>query len=280
MNNKYFSEIVLLTRSYYIEELECWLKWHLDILGFDHIVLFDNESLIDIPKIIEKYKDRVSYHFIQGWPDQHTLYTNYAKQSESQWLITLDDDEYLYVSPKYKGSVHFLLDSLYSQYHKNKYYPLWVNMISKEPMEKREGLFLLSHTYYSYEAFYSLRCVWGKDNRLGKCFINTDFTYQYGKGLSGHIPKCIDGDDDTLLINGSKTKIDLVDNTAINKDCFIAHYQMKSKEDWIRKCNGLSVKSGKCYINISKTFYDRVFKYKNNFKLCTLLVDLFSNISI
>ena len=277
MNKKYFSEIVLLTRSYYTEELECWLKWHLDIIGFDHISLFDNESVIDIPKIIEKYKDRVSYHYIQGWPDQHTLYMNYARQSEAQWLITLDDDEYLYIGPRYNGSVYSLLESLYSQYHKNKYYPLWVNMISKEPMEKREGLFIFSHTCYSYEAFYSLHRVWGKDNRLGKCFINTDYDYLYGRGLSGHLPECINGDNTTLLINGTETREDFVNNNEINRDCFIAHYHMKSKEDWIRKCEGISVKAGRPYSDRSKFLYDRVFKYRSMFQSCYLLRDILFN---
>ena len=101
MSKKYVTEVLLLTRSYHSDELECWLEWYINILGVDHISLFDNESTIDVQGIISKYKDKVSYRSISGWPNQHKLYSDYIKESEAQWVIPLDDDEFLYIGNKY-----------------------------------------------------------------------------------------------------------------------------------------------------------------------------------
>ena len=281
MSKKYLTEALLLTRSYYPDELECWLEWYLNILGFDHIVIFDNDSTIDVQEIIKKYKDRVSYRFLSGWPNQHKLYSDYIKESESQWLIPVDDDEFLYIGDKFNGSVKEFIQTMYSTYNKNKYYSLWVCMVSKEPMEKREGLFINTQDHYSYEAFYNLRRYWGIDNRLGKCFVNTDYSYVYGNhSIAGHIPECLDGDNTTVLVNGNTTNGDWVikDNEDINKDCFIAHYHTKSKEDWIIKCNRCSVRTGKSLLSPrSLSVYDRLYQNKALFKPCTLLKDRWNN---
>ena len=179
MGYKYFTEILLLTRSYYPEELQSWIVWYLDILKADHIVLFDNDSPIDIPSIIKPYTDRIEYHSIQGWPNQHKLYTDYQKESKSQWTIALDDDEYLYLSDKYHHSINEFVSIMDSLYHKNMIYPLWLNMLSEDVLKNHTDLYLNTHTYFSYRAYNKIKMLYCNGNMYGKCFTNNSYSYDY-----------------------------------------------------------------------------------------------------
>ena len=57
MGYKYFTEILLLTRSYYPEELQSWIVWYLDILKILSIDsnLFANSTYIIAKAIKAKY---------------------------------------------------------------------------------------------------------------------------------------------------------------------------------------------------------------------------------
>jgi hypothetical protein len=65
---KYFSEILLLIKSTNINDFKDWLKWHLDTIHFDHIVVFDNDSTVDIKSICDK-DDRIEYHVVHDFPN-------------------------------------------------------------------------------------------------------------------------------------------------------------------------------------------------------------------
>ena len=279
MGKKYFSEIVLLTRSYYPEELQCWIQWHLDILHFDHIVVFDNESPIDIPSIIRPYRDKIEYHYIQGWPNQHRIYTEYSKESQSQWMIALDDDEYLYLSSMYNHSVQTFLEYFADKYKKNMIYPLWLNMLSKDKLVHRASLYINSHTFFSYRAYWNISRHYSNGNMLGKCFINTDYEYDYIDSVTPchHIPRCLNGDDEAVVPDGTFTKSDRVYRPGYIPDCFIAHYQFKTKEDWIRKCNNQLVSTDKSTLSNKEYLYDLLYSYNNLFRPCTLVKDLWQS---
>lgn len=279
MGKKYFSEIVLLTRSYYPEELQCWLQWYLDILHIDHIVIFDNESTIDVKSIIELYSDKIEYHYIHGWPNQHRIYTEYSKESQSQWMVALDDDEYLYLSDKYNYSIQKFLEYFSTKYHKNKIYPLWLNMLSKDPIEKREDLYINTHTCYSYRAYLNISKQYSNGNMLGKCFINTDYEYTYIDSVTPchHIPRCLNGDDEAVVPDGTFTKSDRVYRPGYIPDCFIAHYQFKTKVDWIRKCNNQLVSTDKWTLKGREGIYDLLYSYKDLFTECSLIKDLWKS---
>ena len=61
MNKKYLTEVVLLTKSYNLQDFKDWMHWHLDIIGFDCAHIFDNESSVDIKSVCDdienKYRD-------------------------------------------------------------------------------------------------------------------------------------------------------------------------------------------------------------------------------
>ena len=276
MRKKYFSEILLLTKSYYPEELQCWIQWYLDILGFDHIVIFNNESPIDIESVISPYKDKIELFSISCWPNQHKLYTDYSKESKSQWMIPFDDDELLYLSDHYNHSVTNFIEYFSGKYHKNMIYPLWLNMLSKNPITSKEDLYINTHTFFSYRAYGKISLHYSNSNVLGKCFINTDYEYNYIDSVTPchHIPRCLNGDYEAVVPDGTFTKTDRVYRPGYTPNCFIAHYQFKTKSDWVRKCNNQLVSTDKCTLFGRKGVYDLLYSYKDLFTECTLVKDL------
>lgn len=273
---KYYSEVMLLTKQVHSDELRCWLDWHLNVIKFDHVVLFDNESPINVQEIISNYPhDKIEYHLIKGYPDQNKLYNDHIKESNSEWSIALDDDEFLYI--KDELTVNDLIKIISHEYHKyNKFYVLWVNLFSKDFIEKRSDLFINTHTYYSYEVFKHVK--WS-DNGFGKCFINTgQYEYYYNYYKRAHIPWCLNGNDRTLLAYGNDYRyyscitydhhVNLLNKSKPCDLCFIAHYQFKSNEDWILKCNrGLADNQ----YNFIKGFID---KYSDIYHHCELFKEL------
>lgn len=292
MSKKYFSEIMLLTKSLYADELFCWLEWHLNIIHVDHIVLLDNESPIDIKSILSRFsKDKIEYHLIEGWSDQKELYTHYLRQSESQWVIPLDDDEYLYLGDKYNKDIKTFITTLMDTYHRNMYYILWTNLLSETKLQKHEDLYINTHIFYTFEGCRKMYGDWSRDNGWGKCLVNTDLEYTYGTGREStcHIPLCINRYSPVVLVNGVRTNLVnplsiqkehlyyRKDEIDLNKDCFIAHYHYKTKEDWVIKCDRGSVLSKNIILKDKVRIYDKIFEYQKEFKPCTLLRDIWNN---
>lgn len=101
-----FSEIVLLTRSSYYYDIKEWIEYYIK-LGFDHITIYDNESPVDIESLIKQYNN-ISYSKIIGYPDQLGLELNHYNNSKYKWVFFCDDDEFLWISPKYKNINDFI----------------------------------------------------------------------------------------------------------------------------------------------------------------------------
>lgn len=277
----YYSEIMLLTKSYYQDELECWLKWHLNILHFDHIIIFDNESTVDVRKIINQFpQEKIEYFYIKGWPDQFSLYNDYLKRSKAQWIIPLDDDEYLYIGGKYKHNIKEYISYLQREYSNHMYYILWTNLLSKGYLQSKGDLFLNTHIYYSYQLLNRLYYYWPQDNGWGKCLINNDYGYNYfyfKKGSTGHIPLCLDNHNNVVLVNGkpiSQEHINYPSETMFFKDCFIAHYQYKTKNDWIQKCDSMRVNRKEESIANKKKIYDMLYSPKPSLLECSIVKEL------
>ncbi len=289
------TRIVLLTRSHHEDELKTWLHWHLDVIGFSHAEVYDNESTIDVKSICESFGDRVTYMYIHGWPDQYKLYTyDLMKHSSDgyQWSIALDDDEYLYISDKYDGKIESLITCLNNTYNNNMYYVLWLNMFSRDPLHIWEKPSIYTHTYYSYEACHAIYNKWVQGNHFGKTLLNIDdYKYDYRKGSRGHIPLCLNNrmSNKCMTVNGDLVlHADLArelfnsedeEHSAFgfNNDCFIAHYQFRSEADWKKKCNTQRPGSFLYSIRDKVNVYDYLYKHADSFKECTLLKDRLEN---
>lgn len=90
--------IICLTKSYRLDDFECWLSHHIRMGANVHIL--DNESLVDIKPICEKYG--TAYTSISGFADQWKLFARILngktdlKFEKDDLVSFIDDDEYLW----------------------------------------------------------------------------------------------------------------------------------------------------------------------------------------
>ena len=94
-NKKYYSEIICITNCTDESHLHEWLYWHINIIKIEHLVLIDNTPDGKLEIIAKKFN--VSYKNITGILSQCDIYNDYVNNSEAEWVLPIDDDEYLYM---------------------------------------------------------------------------------------------------------------------------------------------------------------------------------------
>ena len=91
--------VILLTRYFQREsDFDEWVHHHLS-LGFSHVHVFDNGTVFDLEDACKKYWDSVSYEKVEGRVCQYTLYEKYIKVCNAEYVMPIDDDEYLSLGP-------------------------------------------------------------------------------------------------------------------------------------------------------------------------------------
>ena len=80
-----------------------------------------------------------------------------------------------------------------------------------------------------------------------------------------------------VLVNGkpiSQEHINYPSETMFFKDCFIAHYQYKTKNDWIQKCDSMRVNRKEESIANKKKIYDMLYSPKPSLLECSIVKEL------
>ena len=187
---RYRTEAMLLTKYLNPADLREWLDHHLDVCKFDRIHVFDNESSYDARSICDEYSPRVTYELIEGQAYQYRLYDSYIEsRSNSEWIIALDDDEYLDI-----GDFPSFYDGI--MYYRNKFPHMdmlairWKHLFPKKFKEERTGKVLEYCTEENPEL--AKKFMWIGDGtvktavrRYGK--IHYEETWENPCG--GHVPK-------------------------------------------------------------------------------------------
>lgn len=282
MEKKYFSEIVLLTKTYNLQDFKDWLKWHLDIIHFDHIIVFDNESQVDIKSVCE-LDNRVEYRFVTGWPDQYRIYNNYINnESESLWVLPIDDDEFLYVGEKFNNDVNTMLVELQKRWpDMNKLSVGWLNLFPEEFIETRTKSLIENGNVYSHEA-----CMLFQIGNLPiKTFVKTTQKYEWSdKRISDvgyhktHNPFTVGNEfEESYSIRGERILCSKQTSPTLpTDDVFLAHYQYKSNSEWLFKCRYRKSPGSRTFRKNKPLVFTRLYGFKNTFKKCSLLIDLFN----
>lgn len=103
LRNKHFLSIVTVVRDendYLVE----WLDYHIDLLGVDHVYLYDNESLVPVQEYLEKigyrYRERITV--IPWMTSEHTQQDtcNHWLQHfgrDTRWFVVMDPDEFVHI---------------------------------------------------------------------------------------------------------------------------------------------------------------------------------------
>ena len=105
----------MLTRFFKCEEdFHEWCQHHFS-LGIDHVHVFDDGTAFNLEKSCEIYGDSVSYERVFH-PQQQQLYNRYIPECTADFIMPIDDDEYLWVSPEL-GSIKTAIEYYVNKYH-------------------------------------------------------------------------------------------------------------------------------------------------------------------
>ena len=271
------TEVVLLTKSYNLQDFKDWLHWHLDIIGFDCCHVFDNESSVDIKSVCDSYGDKVTYELVKGWPNQYALYTRYINnESPAWWVLPIDDDEFLYVGDKYNNNVNELILTLQNKWKDMTKLSIgWRNMFPMEYTENRTKSLIENATGWSNVICKRLYNLWRQDNRWLKTLTKTTSKWHWGLPHNfGHNPTIGSTKIKSYLIDGRRVDTDFSFPEAENSELFIAHYQYKSNAEWMSKCKNRKSPARTDFNKNKPMVYKELYKYKKEFKEFKGLVKL------
>ena len=279
VQKKFFTEVVLLTKSYNLQDFKDWMHWHLDIIGFQRCHIFDNESSVDIKSVCDSYGDRVTYELIKGWPNQYALYNRYINnESPAWWVLPIDDDEFLYVSDKYNNNVNvFLLANSKAHPDWCKICVGWRNMFPTDFINERSNPHkILNATSWCNQASE----IWQAGNRPVKTFVNMQCRFMWADKYGLHrthdpfvLPYDVPGRtaDGTIVCNSWQ-----INPTPTNSDVILYHYQFVCNHEWIYKCTQRKSAATKKNWKNHPEKYGDLYDYKQYFQIDTRMVDLWN----
>lgn len=168
----YNTELILITNSDNLNELLYWLSWHLNIIGFEHIVLIDNSKLNLISDYISKFGNMVTYIKKSGIVSQCEIYNQYIKNSKSKWVLPLDDDEYLYISDKFDHNINTFIKKTNLPVY--KYAFNWHMMFNDKIIEKSNDFYVNLYQKECPISYVTFDCFW-----CVKTMVNTEINHLY-----------------------------------------------------------------------------------------------------
>ena len=243
MNKIYLTEVVLLTKSYNLQDFKDWLHWHLDIINFDHCVVLDNESTVNIKSVCDTYGKRVSYELVKGWVNQYVLYNKVVNESKAWWVLPIDDDEYLYM--KNFDNVDDMI--LYYQNkwpNMNKLSIRWQNMFPDDPKAERT----CSLQEFCKNSNENWAKLFMRGNTVIKTFVKTSTEVIYHE-QSNQTHNPINNNTLSYLCNGERLKGNWYNGPNTDNDIKLYHYQYKSAKEWLWKCkNRLAIYGKKPFV--------------------------------
>lgn len=197
---------ILFTR-YFQEEADFdeWVKHHLS-LGFSHIHVFDNGTIFDLKAACKKYGNTISYEKVESRVCQYTLYEKYIKGCNAEYVMPIDDDEYLWLASEFKT-----VGDLLKHYGNPDCFGIrWKYMFPKHFSRVRNMPVLKYCTEQNKEAakFFCMR-----GDRMIKCIVKPDRFVKYIAADNGNMRDVIPvtlSDQGALLCDGRRVKRQIV----------------------------------------------------------------------
>lgn len=221
-----------MTKSRNLRDFSDWLHWHLDVVGFEHCHVFDNESQVDVKSVCDFHDERVSYELVTGWPDQYSLYNRYINnKSKSWWVLPIDDDEYLWMRD-FANVSDMLIHYQDKWKDMDKLSVRWLNMFPADAEAERGDVSLMDfcrNTNWEWSNLFE-----GGDLPV-KTFVRTTSKVLYSIP-TGETHNPINGRL-SYMCNGARLKGNWFTSGPFDDDELkILHYQFKSKSEWVWKC--------------------------------------------
>lgn len=230
---------LLLTRYFMREsDFDEWAKHHLS-LGFSHVHVFDNGTAFDLEAACKKYGNSVSYEKVEGHVCQYTLYEKYIKGCDAEYVMPIDDDEYLSLGP-FKS-----IGELMEHFGKPDCFGIrWKYMFPKRFNRVRNVPVL---EYCTENDTTAARFFFG-DNMI-KCIVKRSEFVRYmdaDESMSrNHIP-VTKSEDGALLYDGKRTKVQRVNDIG-NEPVRLLHCPYKGLNEFLGT-RGLT-RNGVAHIN-------------------------------
>jgi hypothetical protein len=186
------TECMCLTRYFSESEMKSWIDHHLSI-GFSHIHIFDNGCKFNCKEICNSYGGYVSYEFIEGNARHYKIFNDYVNSDrcKSEWIIPIDDDEYLTINPTVGTTVNDLINWFKNKFPNEHMYAIrWKHLFPKKFHSDPSGTIL----EYCTEENPTLASTF---QRMGDRGIKT-LVHRYGviyyeeteeNPCGGHVPK-------------------------------------------------------------------------------------------
>lgn len=199
--------IALLLTKYFRRESDFdeWIQHHLSI-GFSHIHIFDNGTGFDLESACRKYGNNVSYEKVEGHVCQYSLYEKYIKGCNAEYVMPIDDDEYLWIAPEFKT-----IGDLLEHYGNPDCFGIrWKYMFPKQFDRVRNVPVMQYCTEQNVRAakFFCMR-----GDRMVKCIVKSDQFVKYIPADDGNMRDVIPvtlSDEGALLCNGIRVKQQIV----------------------------------------------------------------------
>ncbi len=228
------SLLICLTKHNNLLNFYDWALYHKK-LGFNRILIIDNNSIVNIKPICENLKlEYIWYN--KKWPNQNKLYdTLFLNNIENDTFVTcIDDDEFFWIDTKF-NNINEAINWYYNTYNYDVFYFPWNFMSSNTLLEKTNGYWINTLTYR-------------KNNQLsvgiqGKSIIkfnkNNEYKWDFillNKNIGGHMPfinnKRIAINSEGEIMEGLYSLPDTKLDNSTNAKIRLFHYHIKSLEDW------------------------------------------------
>lgn len=221
--------VVCLTKTYNLKNFEKWLN-HYNLLGCN-IVVYDNESDVDIKETVLKYNGQ--YNSVIGWPNQWELFDNILNKNllnlkNLDYVTFLDDDEYLW----YNKSSYSNINSAISHYFKQL-----DSLLIPEILLSSRYIKTQINGYYIDELYYRRNDLSSQGKAIIRFNNNVKYKFNHNHIERGHVPyinniRMSDVVSDNIGQNISKTTYGI---TGYDCDLRLYHYHIKSEYDWVKK---------------------------------------------
>lgn len=271
---KYNTGILLITNTRDAENFKLWLFWHLEILNFDCVIIIDNDAKIDIKEISKPYKDRVIYNKISGKIAQYKIYNDFLNNNDLiDWVLFIDDDEFLYISDKFNNKIKNVLDL-----YKDSYKLSVSSLIMRSEKILNDKMNFINDAIYTIPLdFYENKLIKSIVNcNIGHIFIDSTIPLpcsnikvpenllqyysddDYEVVGTPHNPMSHDGNDIIFSKNISTGIIDIGLNTRklfndINDiEICLLHFKYNTEKNWSKKINNV-------FNDINDDYFKRVY---------------------
>lgn len=181
--------------------------WHHRNLGIDQIRVYDAGVPFDLRAECAKYQ--LEYTYVKS-PIQYKIYTDYIKTTDADFVLPLDDDEYLWIAPEFKTleNVIAYYESLYGQFNS-----LGIRWLYKFPKIFNSERTCPVLEYCTEQNDYLATRFSGHGNNVIKCLVRSKTFDRYMDAaesmVRNHVP-VTKPDTGALLCNGTYSRCQVV----------------------------------------------------------------------